>query len=119
MLPSATPMSAAAALVPGPVEILGDDPEPDDEVRREVLQTTLIVQDFLASNHQKLRIVTHCGFPLRSPGKREGQPVRVPFYYRFWAQIFVLTRSVNFCPSDHHQHVGGSPAKTTTSAPLG
>jgi hypothetical protein len=69
-------------LLPDPVEVLGDDPELHDEVCREVLQTTLIVQDFLASNHQKLRIVTHCGFPLRSPGKREGQPVRVPFYYR-------------------------------------
>jgi hypothetical protein len=69
------------ALVPATIEVLGDDAELDYEVRREVLQTTLIVQDFLASNHQKLRIVTHCGFPLRSPGKREGQPVRVPCDY--------------------------------------
>jgi hypothetical protein len=29
----------------------------------------LIVRDFLASNHQKPRIVTHRGFPLSSPGE--------------------------------------------------
>jgi hypothetical protein len=57
------------ALVPGPVEVLGDHAKLDDGVCREVLRTTLIVRDFLASNHQKPRIVTHRGFPLSSPGE--------------------------------------------------
>jgi hypothetical protein len=56
------------ALVPDPVHAFGGDAELDDEVCREVLQT-LIMQDFLASNHQKPRIVTHRGFPLSSPGE--------------------------------------------------
>jgi hypothetical protein len=66
MLPSATPMSAAAALVPGAVEVLGHHDELDDEVCREVLRPDLAPL-LLPQPDQALLVLAHDDPGVRVP----------------------------------------------------